>query len=58
MDNDSDIDRLVAARLDRQTILASENPPVLWYVIDEAVLPPETPVCWPRGRADIKVRRG
>ncbi len=38
MDSQTSIDRLVAARLDRQTILASENPPVLWYVIDEAVL--------------------
>jgi transcriptional regulator with XRE-family HTH domain len=38
MDTDSDIDRLVTARLDRQTILARENPAVLWYVIDEAVL--------------------
>jgi hypothetical protein len=38
MDSDSDIDRLVTARLDRQAILDRENPPVLWYVIDEAVL--------------------
>jgi transcriptional regulator with XRE-family HTH domain len=38
MDSDGAIDRLVTARLDRQAILARENPPVLWYVIDEAVL--------------------
>jgi hypothetical protein len=38
MDSESNIDRLVAARMDRQTILASQNSPVLWYVIDEAVL--------------------
>jgi transcriptional regulator with XRE-family HTH domain len=38
MDSDSNIDRLVTARIDRQTILAGQHPPILWYVIDEAVL--------------------
>jgi transcriptional regulator with XRE-family HTH domain len=38
MDSPGSIDRLVTARMDRQAILAGENPPVLWYVIDEAVL--------------------
>jgi transcriptional regulator with XRE-family HTH domain len=40
MDTGSDIDRLVAARMERQAILAREHPrpPVLWYVIDEGAL--------------------
>jgi transcriptional regulator with XRE-family HTH domain len=32
------IDRDVAIRMDRQAILARENPPLLWCVLDEAVL--------------------
>ncbi|MFF3679064.1 Scr1 family TA system antitoxin-like transcriptional regulator [Streptomyces sp. NPDC002120] len=32
------LDTAVAARMDRQRILARENPPVLWVVLDEAVL--------------------
>jgi transcriptional regulator with XRE-family HTH domain len=32
------IERDVSARLDRQAILARESPPLLWCVIDEAVL--------------------
>lgn len=32
------IERDVAVRMDRQTILARESPPLLWCVIDEAVL--------------------
>jgi len=32
------IERDVAARMERQTILARENPPLLWCVLDEAVL--------------------
>ncbi|MFF4432128.1 Scr1 family TA system antitoxin-like transcriptional regulator [Streptomyces sp. NPDC001513] len=32
------LDTAVAARMDRQRILARENPPVLWAVLDEAVL--------------------
>src|SRR5271169_2813743 len=35
MDSDTAIDRLVAARLERQAILSRESPPMLWYVIDE-----------------------
>ncbi len=38
MDSDAAVDRLVAARIERQAILSSENPPMLWYVIDEGVL--------------------
>ena len=38
MDSDTAIDRLVAARIERQAILSGDNPPTLWYVIDEAVL--------------------
>ena len=37
-DSDAEIDKLVAARLDRQHILASSKPPLLWYVIDEGAL--------------------
>ena len=33
-----DIDAKVTARLERQEILARANPPVLWVVLDEAVL--------------------
>ena len=32
------MERDVAARMDRQAILARENPPLLWCVLDEAVL--------------------
>ncbi|MFF8486036.1 Scr1 family TA system antitoxin-like transcriptional regulator [Streptomyces antibioticus] len=32
------LDEMVAARLERQRILARERPPVLWVVLDEAVL--------------------
>ncbi|MFC9298618.1 helix-turn-helix domain-containing protein [Streptomyces sp. NPDC057011] len=32
------VDELVAARMERQRILARENPPVLWVVLDEALL--------------------
>lgn len=38
MDSDTAIDRLVAARLERQAILSRDHPPMLWYVIDEGVL--------------------
>jgi hypothetical protein len=37
-DSDSAIDRLVAARIERQAILAGDNPPMVWYVIDEGLL--------------------
>jgi hypothetical protein len=32
------LDEMVAARMDRQRILEREQPPVLWVVLDEAVL--------------------
>jgi transcriptional regulator with XRE-family HTH domain len=32
------VERLVTARLDRQEILQRDNPPKLWYVLDEGVL--------------------
>lgn len=38
MDSGDEIDRIVAARLERQEILASHSPPLLWYVLDESVL--------------------
>jgi Domain of unknown function (DUF5753) len=38
MDSDAAVDRLVTARMERQVILRRENPPLVWYVIDEAVL--------------------
>lgn len=33
-----DLSNLLSARLDRQTVLSSPNPPWLWVVLDEAVL--------------------
>jgi transcriptional regulator with XRE-family HTH domain len=36
--SDDQIEQLVAARLDRQTILERDAPPLLWVVIDEAVI--------------------
>jgi transcriptional regulator with XRE-family HTH domain len=38
MDSDEGIDQLVAARLERQEVLTSESPPLLWYVLDEGVI--------------------
>jgi len=37
-DRDETIDGLVSARLDRQVILSSEEPPRIWVAIDEGVL--------------------
>jgi transcriptional regulator with XRE-family HTH domain len=37
-DSQDAIDRLVAARIERQGILSGEHPPMVWYVIDEGVL--------------------
>jgi transcriptional regulator with XRE-family HTH domain len=37
-DSTDTINRLVAARMERQEIVASENGPLLWYVLDEGVL--------------------
>ncbi|MEV8311303.1 helix-turn-helix transcriptional regulator [Streptomyces flavidovirens] len=38
VDYSSKLDRMVAARMDRQRILEREQPPVLWVVLDESVL--------------------
>jgi transcriptional regulator with XRE-family HTH domain len=35
---DGEVDRLVSARMDRQSILTREHPPMLWVIIDEGVL--------------------
>jgi transcriptional regulator with XRE-family HTH domain len=35
---DDDVDRLVSARMDRQSILTRDDPPLLWVIIDEGVL--------------------
>ncbi|MEV0526984.1 helix-turn-helix transcriptional regulator [Streptomyces sp. NPDC050439] len=37
-DRPDNLDELVAARLDRQRILAKDQPPALWVILDEAVL--------------------
>jgi Domain of unknown function (DUF5753) len=37
-DGSAAIDRAVSARLERQAILARENPPMLWQVLHEGVL--------------------
>lgn len=37
-DRDEAIDQLVTARTDRQAILERDDPPKLWFVLDEAVL--------------------
>lgn len=37
-DDADTIDRLVAARMERQELVTGENPPLLWYVLDESVL--------------------
>jgi Domain of unknown function (DUF5753) len=37
-DRDADVERVVAARLERQEILTKIDPPLLWYVLDEGVL--------------------
>ena len=37
-DGSAAIDRAVAARLERQAILAREDPPMLWHVLHEGVL--------------------
>lgn len=38
MDTRDEIDRLVAARMERQEIIDSQSAPLLWYVLDESVL--------------------
>jgi hypothetical protein len=37
-DGEAEIERLVAARMARQAILTREHPPLLWVVLNEAVL--------------------
>jgi len=37
-DTDEQIDEMVAARMERQAILAREEPPTIWAVLDEGVL--------------------
>jgi transcriptional regulator with XRE-family HTH domain len=36
--SEDEIDRLVSARMDRQSILTQEAPPLLWVIIDEGIL--------------------
>ena len=38
MDSDAAVDRLVAARMERQVTLRGDRPPMLWYVLDEGVV--------------------
>ncbi|MFF4661900.1 helix-turn-helix domain-containing protein [Streptomyces sp. NPDC001282] len=38
VDHPNKVDEMVAARLERQRILAGENPPALWVVLSEAAL--------------------
>ena len=38
MESDMAIERLVAARMERQAILGRDNPPMLWYTLDEGIL--------------------
>lgn len=38
VDHPDRVEEMVAARMERQRILARENPPVLWVVLDEAML--------------------
>jgi hypothetical protein len=38
MDSGEEIDRLVAARLERQGVANDEKPPLLWYVLSESVV--------------------
>jgi transcriptional regulator with XRE-family HTH domain len=37
MDSSEEIDQLVTARIGRQDVLTFDNPPLLWYVLDESV---------------------
>ena len=38
MDSGDEIHRLVAARMERQEVINSDKPPLLWYVLDESVV--------------------
>ena len=35
---DEEIDEMVSARIERQSILAQDKPPMLWSIVDEGVL--------------------
>jgi transcriptional regulator with XRE-family HTH domain len=35
---DEEIEEMMAARMDRQTVLARDDPPMLWVILDESVL--------------------
>ncbi len=37
-DSEAAVEELVAARMERQTILTRDDPPMLWYVLDEGIL--------------------
>jgi transcriptional regulator with XRE-family HTH domain len=37
-DSDDAVERMVTARTERQAILSRENPPAVWYVLDESIL--------------------
>jgi hypothetical protein len=37
-DSEAKVEELVAARMDRQAILSSDEPPMLWYLLDEGIL--------------------
>jgi hypothetical protein len=37
-DNDDELDQMVSARMARQSNLDRPKPPIMWIVIDEAVL--------------------
>ena len=36
--SDDEVEQMVAGRMDRQAILRRDEPPLLWVVLDEAVL--------------------
>jgi transcriptional regulator with XRE-family HTH domain len=38
MGNGDEIDQLVATRMERQEVITGDNPPLLWYVLDESVV--------------------
>lgn len=37
-DSAAAVEELVAARMERQAILTGDDPPMLWYVLDEGIL--------------------
>jgi len=38
MDSEDEIEHLVATRIKRQEVISGEDPPLLWYVLDESVV--------------------